>query len=225
MTTKEFSDAFDIYLSNYGTGLSFDEYEKSLFLTQAQEQIVTELYSGRNFTGSGFEVTEELRSSLRSLVKTTNPEKVTVGPNNAISPNSTFYSLPEDVLFITFETATIDDDNAGCKNGSNIAVVPVSQDEFHRIKNNPFRGFNKRRALRLDVGGSKIEVVSKYSLSNYKIRYLAKPSPIILSNFNNEVTIDNKSTISECMLDSSVHKYILDRAVALAIASKGTQSK
>ncbi len=225
MTTKEFSDAFDIYLSNYGTGLSFDEYEKSLFLTQAQEQIVTELYSGRNFTGSGFEVTEELRSSLRSLVKTTNPEKVTVGPNNAISPNSTFYSLPEDVLFITFETATIDDDNAGCKNGSNIAVVPVSQDEFHRIKNNPFRGFNKRRALRLDVGDSKIEVVSKYSLSNYKIRYLAKPSPIILSNFNNEVTIDNKSTISECMLDSSVHKYILDRAVALAIASKGTQSK
>lgn len=225
MTTKEFSDAFDIYLSNYGTGLSFDEYEKSLFLTQAQEQIVTELYSGRNFTGSSFEVTEELRSSLRSLVKTTNPEKVTVGPNNAISPNSTFYSLPEDVLFITFETATIDDDNAGCKNGSNIAVVPVSQDEFHRIKNNPFRGFNKRRALRLDVGDSKIEVVSKYSLSNYKIRYLAKPSPIILSNFNNEVTIDNKSTISECMLDSSVHKYILDRAVALAIASKGTQSK
>ena len=67
--------------------------------------------------------------------------------------------------------------------------------------------------------------MSKYSLSNYKIRYLAKPSPIILSNFNNEVTIDNKSTISECMLDSSVHKYILDRAVALAIASKGTQSK
>lgn len=225
MTTKEFSNAFDTYLSNYGTGLSFDEYEKSLFLTQAQEQIVTELYSGRNFTGSGFEVTEELRSSLRALVKTATPERVLVGLDSAVSPYSDFYTLPDDVLFITFETATIDDENAGCKNGANIAVVPVSQDEFHRIKNNPFRGSNKRRALRLDVGNSEVEIVSKYTINNYKIRYLAKPSPIILSNFNNEVTIDKKSTISECMLDSSVHKYILDRAVALAIASKGTPSK
>ena len=73
MTTKEFSDAFDTMLNSYSdfsSILAFDEYEKSLFLTQAQEQLIVELYSGRNNKALSFEMTEELRSSLKGLIKT-----------------------------------------------------------------------------------------------------------------------------------------------------------
>jgi hypothetical protein len=238
MTTKEFSDAFDTLLSSYNTNgdfgytsstgaLTLDEYEKSLFLTQAQEQLVIELYTGRNSKASSFEETEEARANLRSLIRTA--ALTESSGYNGISKYSKFFVLPEDVLFITYESATLDDDNAGCKKESEIPIIPVTQDEFHSIINNPFRGLSKRRALRLDNGLDVVEIVTKYNIKNYTVRYISKPTPIVLSNFFEEsgdgVSIDGVSEITECELDSVMHRDILKRAVALAIASRSIQNK
>ena len=49
MTNIEFSTEFDISLNNstLATGmLRLDEYEKSVFLTKAQENLVLTIYSG-----------------------------------------------------------------------------------------------------------------------------------------------------------------------------------
>lgn len=233
MTTKEFSDAFDTLLNSYNVpsgfgysptigGLVLDEYEKSLFLTQAQEQLIVELYTGRNVQQSSFERTEELRSNLKSLIKT-----VTLSESNeeykGISKHSKFFVLPSDVLFITYESAIIGDESAGCKDGSEIAVIPVTQDDFHRVKNNPFRQPNKRKALRLDNNQNVSEVISKYNLKEYTIRYLSKPKPIILDDL--EVSIDGVSTKTECELNSILHRPILERAVLLAITSRNMQKQ
>lgn len=226
MTTKEFSDAFDTMLNSYSdfsSILAFDEYEKSLFLTQAQEQLIVELYSGRNNKALSFEMTEELRSSLKGLIKT-----VTLNENSedfkGISEYSKFFTLPEDVLFITYEVATLNDESTGCKNGSKILINPVTQDEFYRVMNNPFRQASKRRALRLDNGLNVAEIVTKYNIKDYTIRYLSKPTPIILADLE-DVSIDGENKITECKLDSVMHRYILERAVALAIASRSIQNK
>ena len=51
MTTEEFSNEFDTLLNSYGENpstIELDEYEKSVFLTKAQEEIVIDLYSGKN---------------------------------------------------------------------------------------------------------------------------------------------------------------------------------
>lgn len=234
MTTKEFSDAFDTLLNGYSTQMNFgdsasmggmvlDEYEKSLFLTQAQEQIIVELYTGRNDKTSSFEKTEELRSNLKGLIRTAT---LTESDEDfrGISKYSKFFILPDDVLFITYEAATLSDKNAGCKNGTVISVIPVTQDEFDRVMNNPFRQASKRRALRLDNGLDVAEIVTKYDIKDYTIRYLSKPTPIVLANLA-EVSIDGVDTITECKLDSAMHRYILERAVALAIASRGIQNR
>lgn len=239
MTTKEFSDAFDALLNGYSTQMNFgdsasiggmvlDEYEKSLFLTQAQEQIIVELYTGRNDKTSSFEKTEELRSNLKGLIRTatlTESDEDFIG----ISKYSKFFILPDDVLFITYEAATLSDENAGCKNGTVISVIPVTQDEFDRVMNNPFRQASKRRALRLDNGLDVAEIVTKYDIKDYTIRYLSKPTPIVLANLAevsiDGVSIDGVDTITECKLDSAMHRYILERAVALAIASRGIQNR
>ena len=55
MTTEEFSNEFDVLLSTYSdidgfgklANISFNEYEKSVFLTRAQEELVNNFYSGR----------------------------------------------------------------------------------------------------------------------------------------------------------------------------------
>lgn len=239
MTTKEFSDAFDALLNGYSTQMNFgdsasmggrvlDEYEKSLFLTQAQEQIIVELYTGRNDKTSSFEKTEELRSNLKGLIRTatlTESDEDFIG----ISKYSKFFILPDDALFITYEAATLSDENAGCKNGTVISVIPVTQDEFDRVMNNPFRQASKRRALRLDNGLDVAEIVTKYDIKDYTIRYLSKPTPIVLANLAevsiDGVSIDGVDTITECKLDSAMHRYILERAVALAIASRGIQNR
>lgn len=238
MTTKEFSDAFDTLLNGYSTQMNFgdsasmggmvlDEYEKSLFLTQAQEQIIVELYTGRNDKTSSFEKTEELRSNLRGLIKTDTPTE-SDKDFKGISKYSKFFILPKDVLFITYEAATLSDESAGCKNGTVISVIPVTQDEFDRVMNNPFRQASKRRALRLDNGLDNdlnvAEIVTKYDIKDYTIRYLSKPTPIVLANLD-EVSIDGVDTITECKLDSAMHRYILERAVALAIASRSIQNR
>lgn len=230
MTTKEFSDAFDTMLNSYGDfsgTLAFDEYEKSLFLTQAQEQIVIELYTGRNDKGSSFEKTEEMRASLRSLIKTSPCDSI--GELKGISKCSKFFTLPKDVLFITYESATLDDKTAGCKNGSEILIVPVTQDEFNTIMENPFRQASKRRALRLDYGTTNddinvVEIVTKYNIKDYTIRYLSKPTPIILADLDG-LSIDKETKTTECKLNSVLHKPILERAVLLALSSRNIQNK
>lgn len=65
MDTIEFSNEFDVLLSSFtiGNSIVLDEYEKSVFLTQSQEQIVIELYNGR-YSGLGFEKEEEIEDIL-----------------------------------------------------------------------------------------------------------------------------------------------------------------
>lgn len=89
MTTEEFNREFDILynniMSNQAPGLNL--YEKSLFLTQAQEDIVKELYSG---SSTSFESAELVSAGLGVLIKTLklSPMK---NPSYAITIDSEYF--------------------------------------------------------------------------------------------------------------------------------------
>ena len=100
-------------------------------------------------------------------------------------------------------------------------VVPVRQDEYHRLKKNPFRGANNRRSLRLDLSDGVVEIVSKFTVTAYYLRYLRRIKPIVLEDMPNGLTINGVGTQSECELHESLHQRILERAVGLALQSKG----
>lgn len=228
MTTEEFSNEFDTLLNSYSTievfgktpsTIELDEYEKSVFLTNAQEEIVIGMYNGKNPFGDSFEKTEEIRRYLSELIKTATCSKEAVLSNEGLSEFSTFFKLPEDLWFITYESVNLED-NLECMSGKTISVVPVTQDEYNRIKKNPFRGANKRRALRLDLSNNEIEIISDYSVQSYIVRYLSKPTPIILTDLPDNLSINNISERTECKLKPVLHRAILDRAVKLAILSK-----
>lgn len=214
MTNPEFSIEFDILYNNISSNKApgLNEYEKSVFLTKAQEQIVTELYSGRNTTYNSFEETEELRRYLSSLIVTTGCPLYSEEDKDLIkiTNNSMLFSIPENVLFLVKEVIV-------SSNYSEIDVYPVSQDELSKILKNPFRGPSNDRALRLDVGTNIVEVIYPSIISTYKVRYIRKPNPIILTDLEDDLSINGISEESECELDSSLHRTILDRAVALAL--------
>lgn len=222
MTTEEFSNEFDTLLNSFGkvpNTVEVDEYEKSVFLTNAQEEIVIDLYNGKNPFRDSFEKTEEIRRYLSDLIRTyttSTKEKRYAGLSN----KSVFFKLPEDLWFITYESVNLKDDELGCMGGEGILVMPVTQDEYHRIKKNPFRGPNERRAIRLDLSEKVVEIVSKYNIDTYLVRYLARPRPIILSKLPDDLSINGVSDKTECELNPVIHRAILERAVKLAIRSK-----
>lgn len=221
MTIKDFSDRFDVLLNSFsstswtGEGDSpyqLDEYEKSVLLTQSQNEIVIGLYNG-TLKGEPLESTEELRRSLDSLITTDNPTEIAMP---GIHKKSQFFKLKDNVWFITYESANLE--NAPyCEGETSIEVVPMKQDEWHRVKDNPFRKPNKRKAVRLDAGPRVVELISEYPIKDYTVRYLRKPNPIILADFDEGVSIDNFNTITECELSTVLHEMILKGAVQLAL--------
>ena len=71
MTNEEFSNGMDTLLNSYGSAAGFgdqasvselvlDEYEKSLFLTEAQESLVQALYAGEAIGNESYEETRPL---------------------------------------------------------------------------------------------------------------------------------------------------------------------
>lgn len=225
MTIEEFSNEFDVLFNSYainnpyGIGQNItqlDEYEKSVLLTKAQEDIVRDLYNGK-LTGDGFESTEEQRRNLDYLVKTLELNPIDTDKPK-MSENSKFFQLVSDVWFITYESAILSDDNLKCKNNIRVDVVPIRQDEYNIVKDNPFRGASKNRVLRIDTGSSIVELISKYNIQSYFIKYLSKPKPIILEDITDDnLSIDNEKEKMGCELNTALHRTILERAVALAI--------
>lgn len=236
MTLEELSNGFDTLVNSYRRfkgydsqemldSIEFDEYEKSFYLTKAQSEVVVNFYNGKNPYGDSFESTEEMRRYLDVLIKTKvyTPEEQVDGTK--VSSKSVLYKLPSDVAFITLEQVEYNDSGLGCYDGSTATVYPVTQDEYSRIKSNPFRGPSKYKVIRLDSGEGVVELVSKYIIGRYLIKYLSKPEPIILEDLPNHLTIEGVTNKTECKLNPILHNTILDRAVQLALESKGISVK
>lgn len=246
MTIDELSYEFDVLASSYfreggftvsdSSLLAFNEYEKSVYLTREQENIVIALYSDNSSIGS-FERTEQLRRDLDNLLT----EEV-LDPDSAkfanIVKGSQRFCLPSNLWYIVYEAGrySTDTDDECRKDVTDfpVEIVPVTYDTLHRIKGNPFRGVSGRRALRLDNGkkgtdGSSfdnfVEILAKYPLEKYYVKYIRRPNPIILTDLSGSgLTINKKTGPLECELHESLHRLILDGAVRMAVSSRVSPS-
>lgn len=202
MTLEELSNEFDVIVNSYDNSQSlvFNEYEKSIYLTKAQEYIIKDLY--RNYEG-----TEELNSYLKTLIK---DKTYTIEDSTNIE-----LDYPNNFLYILKEYANI---NTTCKSNNRVDVLPITQDEYNEVVENPFRG-SKSKVLRLEE--NKIKLITDLPIISYTMTYLSNPSPIILVDLPNGLTINNESEKSTTIETSeSIHREILDKAVQLAIQSK-----
>jgi len=229
MTVQEFSNQFDILYNAIATQSApgIDSYEKSVYLTKAQLEIIKNYYDpASNRKQKGFEGSEKRRVDLKELIK---PYSTTTAINNdtKIHASARFYPIPEDTFLIVNEQVKIT--SSDCFNGSTITTKPVTYDEFNVQIRNPFKTPDGSVAWRLDISKLNnvkvVEIVSPYNVTGsleYKIRYLKYPKPIILENLNTAfpgegLTIDGQFLPQTCELDSHIHEEILDRAVELCL--------
>lgn len=162
----------------------------------------------------------------------TGPEKRNLFDNRGI-----LFTLPKndkgytDVLFILNEKLSITKDGTS----KDYVIVPISYREYDREMSKPYAQPLKKQAWRLfqnintgfDVDSELIPIwdiadAIKNGTADaiYKIRYVKRPRPIVLTNLDG-LDIDGETDASEeCELNPILHMDILNKAVELAIASK-----
>lgn len=111
-------------------------------------------------------------------------------------------------------------------------VVPINYKEYDRLMSKPYSQPMKKQAWRLlqnDTRGFDIksELIPRWNLSSkeeilqYKIRYIRRPYPIILEDLSDGLNIDGFSRARDCELNPILHPEILQRAVELAVTTRG----
>ena len=225
MTTQEFSNEFDVLynniMSNQAPGL--DEYEKSVFLTKAQLEILKNYFNPKgNKYGQGFDENAKRQIDFSTLITVAKPSQYTPERGYVkFDDRSQLYKMPQDILLMLNETGinTVD----GVRRL--ISIIPMNYEEYARLMSKPWKQPLKNQGWRLfqSTGGVDYisEVVIKYNstLTDYKIRYVRRPKPIILANLADEysnISIEGLHNITECELDPILHPEILQRAVELA---------
>lgn len=231
MTITEFSNQFDVLYNNITSNQApgLNEYEKSVFLTKAQNEIVKNYFTANskgNNIGQGFDDSAKRQADFSSLLKVYHTTTPSSAPDK-IDERSTVYNFPSDVFIVINEALK-------CGTGQNVQhlqVIPLRYDEYTRLMSKPYKRPLKYQAWRLinsaTASGNTItkhvELITNgyQNVTEYSVRYIRYPKPIILGDID-DLTIDGHPTSSEtstvfnCELDPILHEDILQRAVELA---------
>ena len=221
MTNQEFSREFDILYNNITSNQapSLNSYEKSVFLTEAEEQYQQELLQGiggkENNRILAILSPFIVRKEYSNLSQTEGFSFEKRGVNSV-----SFTSEDKDnVLSILRESAMCHDENCGAHPCN---VYPVKEDEVNHILNNPFR-FNKNIVLRIDEHGNeeskyKRTLVYKGVIDSYTIVFIRPCKPIILFDEDNdyELSVNGIPGETACEFPASEHRRILELAVLRA---------
>lgn len=223
MTTQEFLDQFDVFYNSVSSNQSppLDEYEISVCLTQAQNDLISAYFNNRkNKIGQGFDDSKERQIDFSTLIKT----KIITADSFKVAyydskTNTKGFNLPNDAIAIINEQAIVKRDNNTCV----LNVIPLSFSEYDITLNKPYNRPLKNQAWRIITENNYSEVIIGFNdyLSQYKIRYVSKPTPIIVSNLPKGRQIDGISDKTECALPEPLHRDILMRAVEIAKATYG----
>lgn len=227
MTLEEFSNEFDILLGlqlNISIEAEVNEYEKSLFLTKAQEILFNELYSA-------YDKMEYSKRALNPLVFTYEaPSGTFVYKTDSISLEdfkSYSIAIPDELLYITNEQLLDINNNS-------VDIKPVKVDFYNNLKKNPFKKPNSNKCWRTEFSGeyngipsdnnknSHLEIITSLGISEinkYICTYIMYPTPIILEDLVGDFSIRGVSVATEAILNNITHEDILNKAVMLASAS------
>lgn len=242
MTSQEFSDQFDLLWNNIASNQApgLDSYEKSVFLTKAQNEILLSYFNPiLNKSQNGFDGSEKRQIDFSNIIVTGS-----VQAGDAIYKNynhdsifgnragsyviAELTNLSEDVkiLMMINETMQVTRNNKTIY----LTVVPITYTDIQRMYSKPYKRPLKDQAWRIFTNGetdfAKILIGAEDTPEYYYYRFIKKPYPIILENLTEDnVSIDgyilpyeeyNSDQSEGCMLDTILHEEILQRAVELA---------
>lgn len=229
MTNQEFSNEFDVLynniMSNQAPGL--DEYEKSVFLTKAQDEIVKNYFNPKgNKYNEGFDGNEKRQIDFSMIMRS-----ISISSDfgeGVFDTRAKTITLPNDIIMILNEYALVtrsksNGDPNSVQESVRLTIVPIEYKEYSRLMSKPYKRPLKWQAWRLlnnSTTNNSAEIITgpNDTLTSYNVRYIKRPRAIILSDLEG-VTLDGQNEAQTCELDSILHPEILQRAVELAKAA------
>lgn len=220
MTVVEFSDQFDVLYNNITSNAApgLNEYEKSVFLTKAQDEVVKNYFNARskgNNPQQGYDDSAKRQADFSALMYTEDCGKVS--GYQKINKNSTMYQFPSDMFIAINESVET-------TKGKILQVIPLRYDEYTRLMSKPFKRPLKNQVWRIVSTGSSdrkvVELIANVedTIASYIIRYIRTLKPIILADLDG-LTINGYGSTQECELDPMMHEELLQRAVEIAKAA------
>ena len=158
MTNSEFSNEFDVLYqnitSNQAPGL--DEYEKSVFLSKAQDEIVKSYFDPKtNKPQEGFDGSEKRQIDFSMLIVTEKAVESTVQPVQLFPLQHTkVFAVPDKILMFINESLTVTRDG----NPTYLTVVPLDYKEYNRLMSKPYKRPLKNQAWRILTNTTTISV-------------------------------------------------------------------
>ena len=228
-------DVFDVMYNNITSNQApgLDVYEISLFLTQAQEELVKNRFApSGNRRSEGIDDSVKRQADFSTLIKVVNCDLYEgTSPTVWRHSGAKYFYFCDEEVFLPL--------NEQCIVGSNTyVVVPIDHTEYDRLMQKPYKYPLKGQVWKLtgestvvNVSGDKqkhgvlVELIGKFpedSEVTYQIRYVRRPRPIILEDLNsidNNLRIRGKWNASECELPKHMFDEIIQRAVELAKAA------
>lgn len=149
MTTPEFSAEFDLLYNNISSASApgLTEYEKSVFLTKAQDDIIKSYFNPiYNKSQEGFDDSQKRQYDFSALVRVSelynvNKYKERITALEKIDKRSQVFLFPED-YFLSINEVISDSRNM-------YSVLPISYDEYQRLLLKPYALPVKKGAWRL----------------------------------------------------------------------------
>ena len=155
MTLEEFSTEFDVLYNSITSNAApgFNDYEKSVLLTLAQEELIKSYFvANNNTTGVGLDGSQKRHYDFSTLIKIKTLDNIIysiwttrwiTGVSVPVFKDANnIFLVPNDVFLVLNEYLTV-------KNNSYI-VFPISYDSYNLLMSKPFPYPNKRQAWRLD---------------------------------------------------------------------------
>ena len=220
MSVEEMDNMFDVLYNNITSNQApgLNAYEKSVFLTKGQDEILKNYFNPKskgNTTQDGFDENAKRQVDFSMLTSVETKSSGFENPLFDTRENTKSVGLPSKLMFAINEVVEVMRDTKKVI----LQVIPIKFDEYSRLMCKPYKRPLKYQAWRLTNNNTsnKADIVIGPSdiLTKYTIRYVRRPNPIIVSNLDG-LTIEGKSTASECELDPILHEEILQRAVELA---------
>ena len=194
MIAQEFSSEFDLLYNNVSSAQApgLTEYEKSVFLTKAQDEIIKNYFTnvqGGNKYQQGVEDSEKRYADFSALltVATLNAETTDAMP---FDERGKIFRLPDGnsdakkVMIVITETFKTGNSTSAL---TSYQVVPLKFDEYIRLMSKPSSDPLKKQVWKLmgnsESGNGSIEIVPHWKDKNNNInvlvlKYIRKPHPI-----------------------------------------------
>ena len=224
---EQFSNEFDVLYnsitSNQAPGL--DEYEKSIFLNRAQDEIVKSYFNPKtNKVQEGFDGTERRQIDFSMITQSRIYKNFDTSLFDSREQVKSV-TIEDDILMLINEYLEVNRLFAIKPSRSEqvrLTVLPITYVEYSRLMSKPYKWPLKNQAWRLigNRGGRKnVELIAGPfdTITKYAIRYIKRPRAIRLADFGN-MTIDGESTPQCCELDPILFREIIQRACELASA-------